>query len=223
MKAASACASRSPSSVIWDHGEQLPPGGAAGRRSVPLVRGDGGCCSRATLGPECILRNGGGSTLEHLQAWCSLWGHHANLIPQPAPWATPGRPEPPTFSSVITAQRWGAWRPRFPASPSPGTLLLAASWAGLTSQVEKHRSHSFHMRSSCCGLSSLAGHGVWRRRPGAASFSTYALGRLPARLSRMLREGLPLQDLHSPSFPVCLRRDFCWGGVSGEGTGPDAF
>lgn len=44
----------------------------------------------------------------------------------------------------------------------------------------------------------------------------------PPRLSQMLREGLPLQHLRSPSFPVCLRRDV-FGGVSGEGTEPDAF
>lgn len=131
------------------------------------------------LGPELIPRNGRGSALEHLQAWCSLSGHHADHVPQPAPWATPRRPGPPPLVLSSRLIDGGAWRPRFPASPSPGTLLLAASWAGLTLQVEKHRSHSFHMRSSCCGLSSLAGRGAWWR-PGAASFSTYALGRLPA-------------------------------------------
>lgn len=83
-------------------------------------------------------------SISRLGALSNMQTVSPNLHPGPLQ----GGLSPPPLVLSSWLKDGGAWRPRFPASPSPGTLLLAASWAGLTSQVEKHRSHSFHMRSS---------------------------------------------------------------------------
>lgn len=54
----------------------------------------------------------------------------------------------------------------FPRNFPTGHILAIPQlpfWAGLTSQVEKHQSHSFHVKSSRCGLSSLGGCRAWQQ------------------------------------------------------------
>lgn len=97
-----------------------------------------------------------------------------------------------------------------------------SSWAGLTSQVEKHRSHSFHVKSSRCGLSSFGGgraveRGGWSRRPEqpASLLTRLAALSLPDAAGR----GCHSRTHSSPSFPSTVPWDGGGTGCRGRGRG----
>lgn len=97
-----------------------------------------------------------------------------------------------------------------PSAPSPknfpaGHILASPqlpSWAGLTAQVEKHQSHSFHVKSSHCGLSSLGGHRAWRQGPAARDSQLLCLRSRPTahQSPRHCGEGLLLPCLPQQRF-----------------------
>lgn len=122
---------------------------------------------------------------EYFQVWHCFWGTMQPMSPQLEPWVNPGRLGSPHLYFYHCAHKGICTQGSLPI-PSPCQLLSTSapfprnfptghilaipqlpSWAGLTSQVEKHQSHSFHVKSSHCGLSSLGGCRAWRQGPVA--------------------------------------------------------